>query len=157
MKTHVQQPVIRDFVKDDYLQLKEVWEATGLGGTARGDDFQTIQRSVELGGKMLVACTSEGRVVGTSWITYDGRRMHLHHLGVLPEYQRQGIGLLLSEKSIHYAYERNTQIKLEVHQTNKGAIALYRKLGFTYLGDYDVYIMRSTQQKIQAGEQSPMP
>ena len=146
MNAHNQQLKIRDFAGEDYPLVMEVWNATDLGGAQRGDDLQAILRSIKLGGKMLVACTEEGRVVGPSWMTYDGRRMHLHHLGVLPEYQRQGIGLLLSEKSIHYARERNTQVKLEVHQTNKEAIALYRKLGFAYLGDYDVYIMRTTQQ-----------
>ncbi len=131
---------------DDYPQLIEVWDATGLGGAHRGDGLQTILHSIELGGKMLVACTPEGRVVGTSWMTYDGRRMHLHHVGVLPGNQRQGIGRLLSEKSIRFAREKNTRIKLEVHRSNTGAIALYRKLGFTCLGDYDVYIMRSTRK-----------
>ncbi len=137
--------VIRDFMEEDYPQVMEVWNATELGGAQRGDDLQTILRSIELGGKMLVACTPEGRIVGTSWMTCDGRRMHLHHVGVLPVYQRQGIGRLLSEHSIRFAREQNTQVKLEVHRTNTGAADLYRNLGFAYLGDYDVYILRSTQ------------
>ncbi len=146
MKKCIQHLKIRDFVPDDYPQLMDVWYATGLGGAHRDDDLQTIMHSMELGGKMLVACLPEGRVIGTSWMTYDGRRMHLHHVGVLPDYQRHGIGRLLSEKSIRFAREKNIQVKLEVHRTNKGAIALYRELGFTYLGDYDVFILRSTRK-----------
>ncbi len=33
-------------------------------------------------------------------------------------------------------------VKLEVHRSNKRAIELYKKAGFSYLGDYDVYIIR---------------
>lgn len=145
MKPLIKQLEIRDFEAGDYPQLEAVWNATGLGGAERGDGLQTILRSVALGGKMLVACTPEGRIVGTSWMTYDGRRMHLHHLGVLPGFQRQGIGRLLSEHSIRFARQQNTQVKIEVHRTNAGALALYRKLGFARLGDYDVYVLRSTQ------------
>ena len=141
------QVTIRTFRPGDYDQVLQVWEATGLGGAHRGDNLPVILHSISIGGKLLLACMPDGSVIGTSWITYDGRRMHLHHVGVLPQYQRQGIGSLLSEESVRYAREKNTQIKLEVHLTNKGAIALYRRLGFTYLGDYDVYIMRETQEK----------
>ena len=145
-KNYLQQIQIRDFVPGDYDQLVEVWESAGLGGAHRGDNLDRILHSVDIGGKMLVACMPEGRVVGTSWMTYDGRRLHLHHVGVLPAYQRKGIGQLLSEESLRFAREKSTQIKLEVHRTNKKAIALYRKLGFDYLGDYNVYIVRGTQK-----------
>jgi len=146
MTNYLEKIQIRDFVPGDYGQLMEVWESTGLGDACRGDNLDRILHSLDIGGKMLVACTPEGRVIGTSWMTYDGRRLHLHHMGVLPAYQRKGIGQLLSEESLCFAEKKNTQIKLEVHRTNKNAIALYRKLGFDYLGDYDVYIVRGTQK-----------
>jgi len=76
-------------------------------------------------------------------MTFDGRRIHLHHLGVHPEYRRKGIGRLLSIRSVDHAREKQVQIKLEVHRDNQAAVALYKKLGFQYLGDYDVYIIRS--------------
>ncbi len=144
----IEEPVtIRDFLPGDYDQVMYVWERTGLGGAHRGDDLHTLLHSIELGGKLLVACTPEGIIIGTSWMTYDGRRIHLHHVGVLPEHQRKGVGRRLSERSVCYAKEKNTQIKLEVHRSNQGAVALYRELGFSYLGDYDVYIMRGTQKQ----------
>ncbi len=140
------QITIRDFRPEDYDQVMALWALTGLGGAHRGDDLQTIMHSIALGGKMLVACTSDGKVIGSSWMTYDGRRIHLHHVGVLPEHRRKGIGRLLSLESLRFAREKNTQIKLEVHRSNAEALALYRNLGFDYLGDYDVYIVRSTQK-----------
>ena len=50
-------------------------------------------------------------------------------VGVLPEYQRHGIGeQLLIESEVRLAMPA---IKLTVRESNHGAIALYRKLGYT--------------------------
>jgi len=91
---------------------------------------------------MLIAAIEADVVAATSWMTFDGRRLHLHHFGVSPKYQRQGIGRQLAKASIAFAKEKGCQIKLEVHRNNFAAIALYKNLGFEYLGDYDVYIIR---------------
>lgn len=139
----IERLVVRDYRDDDYEKVMILWEETGLGGRIRGDDSEVIRESLRLGGKLLVAELNDGTIVGTSWMTFDGRRIHLHHVGVLPAYQRQGIGRLLSVESIRFAKEKNVQIKLEVHRENAAAISLYRSLGFHYLGDYDVYIIRN--------------
>ena len=95
-----------------------------------------------MGGKMLVAVNADDRVIGTSWMTFDGRRIHLHHFGVHPDYQRKGIGKLLVKESLQFVKQKGYQVKLEVHQSNIAAINLYKQFGFTFLGDYDVYIIR---------------
>jgi ribosomal protein S18 acetylase RimI-like enzyme len=135
--------IIRDYKPSDYNQIVELWNQTNLGGAHRGDNKKIIEQSITMGGKMLVASTIDGIVVGTSWMTFDGRRIHLHHLGVKPNFQRKGIGQRLTEHSIRFAKEKGFQIKLEVHRDNIPAINLYKNLGFNYLGDYNVYIIRS--------------
>ena len=133
---------IRDYQPDDYPAIESLWLVTGLGGSWRGDDRAVIEKSLAIGGKLLVALHDDGTLVGTSWMTFDGRRLHLHHVGVLPDYRRSGIGRLLSIESIRFARNQQVQIKLEVHRNNEVAVSLYQKLGFEYLGDYDVYIIR---------------
>lgn len=135
--------IVRDYQPKDYPAIIQLWELTGLGGKKRGDDQAVIEKSIALGGRLLVAVHKGGYLVGTSWMTFDGRRIHLHHLGVLPEFQRNGIGRLLIIRSLEHARNENVQIKLEVHRDNRCAVALYKQLGFHYLGDYDVYIIRS--------------
>ena len=134
--------IFRDYEAADYAAVADLWEKTGLGGPIRGDDRKAIDRTIRLGGKLLVAVLPDQRLIGSSWMTIDGRRIHLHHIAVQPEWQRRGIGRRLTELSILFAREAGMQIKLEVHQSNKGAVKLYKELGFSYLGDYDVYIMR---------------
>ena len=134
---------IRDYQSNDYSRIMEIWNATGLGGRGRGDDQKIIEDSLAIGGKLLVAeDVQTQQVVGTSWMTFDGRRIHLHHIGVLDEYTNQGIGELLTRESLLFAREKGYQIKLEVRDDNARAIHLYKKLGFKRLGDYDVYIVR---------------
>jgi ribosomal protein S18 acetylase RimI-like enzyme len=134
---------IRDYLPEDYPHIASLWEETSLGGPQRGDNQQIIEQSIAMGGKMLVATLEDGTLIGTSWMTFDGRRLHLHHFGISPRYQRRGIGRQLAIASIAFAKEKGYQIKLEVHQTNTAAIELYKGLDFQYLGDYDVYIIRS--------------
>jgi ribosomal protein S18 acetylase RimI-like enzyme len=134
--------VIRHYVSTDYPQVVALWATIGLGGAQRGDNQQMIEQSIAMGGCLLVVALPNGNIVGTSWITFDGRRLHLHHFGISKEYQRQGLGDLLCTETLRFAKSKGYQIKLEVHNTNSAAIALYQKHGFSYLGDYDVYIIR---------------
>ncbi len=133
---------IRDFDKHDFDGLTELWGLTNLGNPQRGDNLDIILQSILMGGKMLIAVNADDKVIGTSWMTFDGRRIHLHHFGVHPDYQRKGIGRLLVKESLRFVKQKGYQVKLEVHQSNIAAINLYKQFGFTFLGDYDVYIIR---------------
>ena len=138
---------IRDYLPADFQHINRLWEITGLGAAWRGDHQGVINRSLKMGGHFLVAENQQNEIVGTAWMTFDGRRFHLHHVGVDPAWQRQGIGRELSRLCIARAQKKGIQVKLEVHRSNQAAISLYRQLGFEYLGDYDVYIIRSYQPK----------
>jgi len=132
---------IRNYLPTDYEGVLEIWGLTGLGGAQRGDNKEIIEHSIQMGGSLLIV-ELFGKVIGTSWMTFDGRRIHLHHFGIHPDHQRMGIGLMLVKESLKLVKQKGYQVKLEVHQNNHAAIELYKKVGFAYLGDYDVYIIR---------------
>ena len=135
--------LIRAYEPADYKGVIHVWEVTGMGGSVRGDNDVVIKESLDMGGEFLVMIdTTTNNLVGTSWMTFDGRRLYLHHFGINPDFQNQGLGQKLASATMNLAKQKNRQIKLEVHRNNKTAIALYKKQGFKYLGDYDVYIIR---------------
>lgn len=133
--------LLRDYVDDDYPALMDLWESANLSNKARGDDKEIIGATLQYGGRLIVLLY-EDRLIGSSWITNDGRRLYLHHFGIHPDFQGKGLAHLLTKASLEYAIKLKMQIKLEVHRTNDSAIALYKKYGFHYLGDYDVYIIR---------------
>lgn len=138
---------IRKYLKGDFNGIMNLWMATGLSRPERGDDEATVERSLDMGGLMLVMCGDSPvqRIVGTSWLTFDGRRLHLHHFGIDPEYQRRGLAKELLKETLRFVKEKGYQVKLEVHRSNVAAVSLYRNAGFEYLGDYDVYIIRDVQ------------
>ena len=134
---------IRDYKEDDFSRVQKLWTLTGLGGSDRGDDKVVIARTLAHGGVLLIMeAVSSGELIGTSWMTNDGRRSFLHHFAIAPIFQRKGFGKVLLQASLERARPLGLQIKLEVHRDNLAAIALYQSHGFSYLGDYDTYIIR---------------
>ena len=139
--------IVRDYTDSDYSQVVTLWEETSLTNSARSDDDRIIRESIQIGGRLLILEEMKTRkVAGTSWMTFDGRRIHLHHFGILPDYQGKGLSKILLIESLRHVKAKGYQVKLEVHNTNTKAIALYEKFGFKRLGDYDVYIIRDLNE-----------
>ena len=135
--------IIRDYRNEDYDELINFWYLTDMGNPERGDSSDTISRTLQLGGKLLILESKSSRqICGSSWMTYDGRRIMLHHFGIIPECQGKGLSKILLQESLQFIKSKNTQVKLEVHSTNFKAINLYKKFGFKHLGEYNVYIIR---------------
>jgi ribosomal protein S18 acetylase RimI-like enzyme len=138
------QYINRDYRPEDFSEIAAFWDETGMGGLFRGDSPEIIDRTLSTGGKLIIAeSVSPKIIIGTSWITTDGRRAYLHHFGIKQKFRGQGIAKNLLSESIRFAKERGLQIKLEVHRDNKAAVSLYQNYGFQYLGDYEVYIIRN--------------
>ncbi|MDT8308080.1 MAG: GNAT family N-acetyltransferase [Bacteroidales bacterium] len=136
--------LIRDYIPGDYKKLSKLWFITGLSTPQRGDDDEVIKKTLAQGGKLLVMEIKETLdLIGSSWITNDGRRLYLHHFAIHPAHQGKKYAIPLVDLSLQYAKSLNMQIKLEVHKDNVPAINLYTKNGFSYLGDYLVFIIRS--------------
>lgn len=136
-------PIIRDYLDEDFPLVNQLWIETGMGGAVRGDGPETIRKTLYFGGKLLIMEDQlSEKLMGTSWLTVDGRRIYLHHFGILPQYQGKGFSKILLDASLEFAKSTGLQIKLEVHKSSEIARSLYEKGGFKYLGDYLVYIIR---------------
>lgn len=93
--------IIRKYRDGDYDGIVRLWEITGIGGPERGDSRQIIENTISMGGSLLVMEEMEtGRISGTSWLTFDGRRVLLHHFGILPEFQGNGLSNVLLRESL---------------------------------------------------------
>jgi len=138
--------VVRDFRPPDYPGVAALWKASGISNPERDDSGDDIAQTLTNGGKLiLIEDSVTGDVIGTSWITNDGRRLYLHHFAIHPDWQKKGLSWILLEHSLSFAKMKKMQIKLEVHHENTIAKQLYQKAGFRYLGDYDVYIIREPE------------
>jgi ribosomal protein S18 acetylase RimI-like enzyme len=138
--------ITRDYVSEDYPQLIKLWKETGIGNPERGDNEKVIRNCLKIGGKLLVMeDTVKGVLMGSCWITFDGRRMLLHHFAIKPEYQGKKLGTRLGNESIEYLKKAGYQVKLEVHKDNLIAKRLYKKLGFFAFTNYDIFMIRDIQ------------
>ena len=134
---------VRDYTPADYHEVLKIWESTSMGGAERGDNNEIIDHSISIGGRLLLLIDdNNGRVIGTSWMTFDGRRIHMHHFGIEPSYQGRGLSKILLEESLNHVRRKGYQVKLEVHQENLAAIQLYEKFGFGKFDDYLIYMIR---------------
>jgi Acetyltransferases len=122
--------IIRQFGLDDYDQAAHVWQQSGLD-VRPGDDKTAIARKLERDPELFLVACDGGAVIGTAIGGYDGRRGYIYHLGVLPEYQRQGIGArLVAEVGKRLAALGCPKLNLSVSADNAAAIEFYKKLGF---------------------------
>jgi ribosomal protein S18 acetylase RimI-like enzyme len=134
--------VIRNYQPGDFPQIEALWKKTGIFKLERGDTAEMIEQCNEQGGKFLIMEEkSSKRVVGTSWLTWDGRRVLMHHLAVLPSMQKRGYGRKLAEESLAFSREKKSPLKLEVNRHNLPAVQLYSHLGFKVFENYEVYII----------------
>ena len=112
----------------------------------RGDNEITIEKSIGLGGCLLVLKKKRtAGICGTSWMTYDGRRIYLHHFAIAEKYQGIGLSKPLMHESFKFIKRKGVPVKLEVHRNNLKATGIYKKAGFVSLGDYKVFIIRDIE------------
>ena len=84
---------------------------------------------------------AESNLVGLAGVNRESmkklsHKAYLWGMYVSPEHRRSGVGSLLLEQALPYAWKslKVVQVNLGVHTENASAIALYRRLGFVIWG-----------------------
>ena len=84
----------------------------------------------------LFAAVKDGRIIGFAYgyalqrLNTEKKMLYIHEVGIMEEYQRQGIGTLLMDRlKADCKAENFCKIFLICDQKNTGANALYRKTG----------------------------
>lgn len=108
--------------------------------------------------RLYLVAEEDGRIVAYAgaWLVLDEGQ--ITNIAVIPDARRQGIGAMITRKLVRLLFEASmTEIFLEVRLSNLGALAMYRRLGFTVKGirkNYytdpveDAYIMSRTKEEI---------
>ena len=108
------QITFRAFRKKDFPEILKLWQLCGMGGEERGDTAETILKCNSHGGYFVVLeCTSQKIIIGTSWMTWDGRRIYLHHFCIHPEYRGKGFGKLLGHECLRAHTRQKTPCREE--------------------------------------------
>lgn len=123
---------IRPLRPEDCVAANALWcfmEGVVLRGDDNPEEFSRfLERNPECcyvawqGGDVLVAAIMAG---------HDGRRGHLYHLAVKPEYRRQGIGRKLVEKSLAALHAQGIKkFHVFIKRNNVTASSFWRALGW---------------------------
>lgn len=95
------------------------------------DPRKDIARKMKVNPEWFLIGESEGRVVATCMVGYEGHRGWINFLAVKPSLQKSGLGrALMAEAERILVGVGCPKINLQVRATNTRVIAFYEKLGF---------------------------
>jgi len=104
-------------------------------------DDDTVERALtraERGDDYVLGLWNGDRLIGYFFLWYARERVPLLGVGILDEFQHRGLGRQLLSLLIDEAKATDRDgIELTTMQDNDNAYALYRRMGFEYLGDVD--------------------
>ncbi|MGC8497142.1 MAG: GNAT family N-acetyltransferase [Thermoplasmata archaeon] len=75
-----------------YSKIIELWNKAGLDFKPHGrDSLENIKTQIERHPDMILGALDNGKLVGVTFITDDGRKGWINRLAVDPAYQRKGV------------------------------------------------------------------
>lgn len=126
---------IRIMTIADYDGICEVWK-NHEGTNPVDDSAEGFAKYIRRNPTTSFVAEDNGKIVGTILAGHDGRRGLFHHVSVLPEYQKQGIGKMLVDNAMD-ALEKEgiTKVLLVVFKDNDNGNAFWEHIGFTKRDD----------------------
>lgn len=131
---------IRTFrFSDDYRAVYDLWQNAGPGiHVRRSDEPQEILKKLKRDPDLFLVAEEDGRIVGSVFGGYDGRRGMMYHLAVTAEYRHRGIGQALMDELEERLREKGCiRYYLLVTTDNLEAIRFYESRGWERM---DLYI-----------------
>ena len=121
---------IRPFEMSDEEAVVALWERCGLT-RPWNDPRKDIRRKLRAQPDLFLVGVTDGEVVATVMVGYEGHRGWIQYLGVDPKRQRKGLGRAIMAEAERLLREAGCpKINLQVRTSNTGAIEFYKRLGF---------------------------
>ncbi|MEN6480862.1 MAG: GNAT family N-acetyltransferase [Anaerolineaceae bacterium] len=122
---------IRAMTIADYDSVFQIWQQTENIGLSQADSPERIAAYLERNPGLSFIAVQDEKIVGAILSGHDSRRGFIHHLAILPEYRRQGIG----ESLVSHCLEGLKNIGIDrchifVYQANKSGIRFWEKQGW---------------------------
>jgi ribosomal protein S18 acetylase RimI-like enzyme len=122
------------------------WDSDYPNDESAESDIENKALYVLRKGKKIIAVASAGDFNELGQLSWDLQKpCELARIGVLPSYQKQGVGTIILQNVIKTAKGKGYDgIRMLVSKTNPAALALYNKNGFekcgeTFMYDIDFY------------------
>jgi ribosomal protein S18 acetylase RimI-like enzyme len=121
---------IRPFQMTDKDAVIQLWIQCNLVAPSN-NPMRDIERKMKVNPEWFLVGESDGQVVGTCMIGYEGHRGWINYLAVRPDSQKHGLGRQFmehAEKILHAA--GCAKINLQIRSTNLEVIKFYESIGY---------------------------
>ena len=127
------------FIFKNYDEVLSLWQRCDGIGLSDADSRQNIRKYLERNPELSFIAKGQGRIVGAALCGHDGRRGYLHHLAVLPEFRRRGIGKKLADRCLRALQEAGIQkCHLFVFKNNDKGLQFWKNIGWTPRRDLSI-------------------
>ena len=124
---------IRNMQLNDYTATYALWHTCkGMGLNNLDDSQYGIARFLRRNPDTCFVAEEHGQIVGVILAGNDGRRGHIYHTAVHPQYRRQGIATQLVETALQALRRAGVnKASLVVFADNEAGNRFWQKMGFS--------------------------
>lgn len=121
---------VRDFIEDDRQAVIALWQRCGL--TRPWNDPSTdIDLAIVAAASSILVGTTDGAVIASVMVGFDGHRGWVYYLAVDPDHARHGHGRTMMAAAENWLAARSApKLELMVRNDNAAAIGFYQALGY---------------------------
>ena len=132
--------IIRPMTKEDYDEVYAMWQTTSKRALSNADSREQIERYLDRNAGMSQVAVADGKIVGTVLAGHECRRGFIHHMSVMPQYRRKGIGHSLANTAIEkIKAEGIDKTHIFCYQNNETGQNFWKDFGFKKRDDVFVY------------------
>lgn len=127
---------IRPLKLEDYDEVHALWASTEGVGLGESDTREAVAAFLERNPGLSLAAVLEDRIVGAVLCGHDGRRGYLHHLAVLPDWRRRGVGRTIVRQCLERLHAAGIpKCNLFLYADNAAGEAFWTRLGWKVRAD----------------------
>ena len=116
----------------DYEAVFNLWSScSGMGLNNLDDSRDGIERFLQRNPDCCFVAEANKKITGVVMAGHDGRRGHIYHMAVAPDYRRQKVGSMLLNSALSALYKQGIhKVALVVFESNTDGNAFWENHGF---------------------------
>lgn len=121
---------------EDFEELLTLWNGAGLSVVNIEREQQEFLMLLKFNPDSCLVATVNNKIVGSVMGAFNGRRVWIYHLAILPEWQKNDYGSKLL-KTVEKIYKKMgaTKILLGISLNNLSTCSFYEKSGYSIMND----------------------
>jgi ribosomal protein S18 acetylase RimI-like enzyme len=123
---------VRPLKESELDSMRRTWKAAGLPYRPKGrDSIKNLRKQWRSTPGYFLGAFVDGRLIGVSLLTDDGRKGWINRLAVHPGARGRGVATLLVSESEKILRRKGFRLLCTlIEDGNEGSVALFEKLGY---------------------------